>query len=168
MGLPFSGSIFRSLESPKFAPAIWMSSKSVLLIGPFSVFVFVVFKLCPLVTFSSLGAQFIKVYSRSQILIIQGCVQRTILLPCNCPSLNTDIHELVDNLKWKKQRRSKGLCQPRIQTQGLLEFCSWQWMVQVQSCIRLHVITAAEISYPCCRNQPWSAPEFQGPGYGPV
>lgn len=151
------------------SPAVWMLSKVVLLIGPFPTFIFVVFKLCPLVTFPPfLGAQFIKAHARSQILITQGCVQSTILLPCNCPSLNTDLHELVNNLRWKKQRGSKGLYQPRIQKQGLLEFCSWQWMVQVQNCIRLHVITAAEISYPCCRNQPWSAPEFQGPGYGPV
>lgn len=84
--------------SPKSAPAVWMSSKLVLLIGPFPVFVFVVFKLCPLVTFSSfLGALFIKAHTRSQIIITtQGCVQSTILLPCNWPSLNTDLHELVN------------------------------------------------------------------------
>lgn len=55
MGLFFSGSIIpsRSLEFPKSTPAVGMSSKLVLLIGPFLVFVSVVFKLCPLVTFSS-------------------------------------------------------------------------------------------------------------------
>lgn len=58
------------------------------------------------------GAQFIIAHTRSQI-ITQGCVQSTILLPCNCPSLNTDTHELVTNLRWKKPRGSKGLCQPR-------------------------------------------------------
>ena len=173
MGLLLSGTItpFQSLESQKSSAVIWIIFKVGAPDWPFLVLLFFFFLSCAaLFTFRPfLRAQFINAHSSSQINISPRavCSAPFCLLP-TILDLNTHICELVNHLRWKKQRGSKGLCQPRIQKQGLLEFCSWQWMVQLQNCIRLHVITAAEISCPCCRNQPWSAPEFQGPGYGPV